>query len=176
MAGGDRPAGPDQVGPATRVVVALGRPVQGPGAPRVESPDRVMRLWEMLMGVRDELKLETVPPETLARVRQLLRTMTAELQRSVSPALAGELDRLMGDGGAGASAAEVRIQYASLLGWLGGLVIGMYDQLEDSKRELLAGHLRVMSEPGCTCERGQAVTTGRPARGPSPLPTSGAPA
>lgn len=49
MAGGARPAGPDQagpdrIGPATRVVLALGRPVEGPEAPQVESRERVMRM------------------------------------------------------------------------------------------------------------------------------------
>lgn len=147
MTSGERPGRPDQarpdrIGPATHVVVALGRPVQGPGAPRVESPDRVLRIWEMLSGVGDELNLQTMPPETLARIRRLLRTVTAELERSVSPALAEELHHLIGDGDAAeASASEVRIQYASLLGWLGGLVISMYTQLQESKRELLmAGH------------------------------------
>jgi len=154
MASGERPAGPVQVGSATRVAVALGRPVQGPEAPRVESPERVMRMWEMLSGVGDELKLETLPPETLARVRQLLQTVTAELRRSVSPPLAGELRDLIGDGGGTeVSASEVRIQYASLLGWLGGLVISMYSQLEEAKRELLrAEHLGGPGDPGSRAE------------------------
>lgn len=155
MAGGERlagpgQAGPDRIGPTTRVVLALGRPVQGSEAPRVESPERVMRMWEMLIGVGDELKLETMPPETLARVRQLLQTVAAELRRSVSPPLAGELRDLIGDGGGTeVSASKVRIQYGSLLGWLGGLVISMYTQLEDSKRELLmAEHLGGPGNPG----------------------------
>ena len=151
MASGERPAGPgqvgpdqvgpDQVGPATRVVVALGRPVQGPGARRVESPERVMRIWEMLYEAGDELKLETMPPETLARIRQVLNAVLAELQLSVSPALAGELRHLVGvgDDGAEVSASEVRIEYASLLGWLGGLVVGMYDQLQESKARAAPG-------------------------------------
>ncbi len=137
MTSGARPAEPGRIGPATRVVVALGSPAQGPGAPRVESPERVLRMWEMLSGVGDELKLETMPPQTRARIRQLLRTVTAELQRSVSPVLAGELHHLIDDdGGAEPSAAQLRIEYASLLGWLGGLVISMYTQLQDSRREL----------------------------------------
>lgn len=149
QAGTDR-IGPDRIGPATRVVVALGRPVQGPGAPRVESPERVLRIWEMLSGLGDELNLQTMPPETLARVRQLLQTVIEELRRSVSPPLAGELRDLIGDGGgAEVSASELRIQYSGLLGWLGGLVISMYGQLQDSKRELLlAEHLGGPVNPG----------------------------
>jgi hypothetical protein len=163
MVSGERPAGLVQVGSATRVAVALGRPVQGSGAPRVESPERVVRAWEMLIGINDELKLETLPPETVARVRELLKTVTAELQRSVSPALAGELRHLLGDDEAGASASEVRIQYASLLGWLGGLVVSMYSQLEGSKRQLLpAEHLGGLDGPG------SGAGPRRPASGAAP--------
>jgi Bacterial proteasome activator len=136
MASGERPAGPDQAGLATRVVVALGRPVSGPGAPRVESIERVMRMWEMLNGIGDELKPQTLSPQTMAHLHQLFKDVTAELERSVSPALGQELRHLIDGTGAHTSASEVRIEYASLLGWLGGLVISMYSQLEDSKREL----------------------------------------
>lgn len=165
MASGEHPAGPGPIGPATRVVVALGRPAQGPEAPRVESPERILRMWEMLNGVADELSLQTMPPESLARVRGLLRTVTAELERSVSPPLAEELRHLLGDGGATeVSASEVRIQYASLLGWLGGLVISMYTQLQDTKRELLtAGRPGGADDPGS-----RAAGPGRMASGGAP--------
>ena len=127
----------------------------------MESPERVLRMWEMLSGVGDELKPETMPPETVARIHRLLKTVTAELQHSVSPALAGELRHLIDDGGAGASASEVRIEYASLLGWLGGLMIGMYSQLEDSERELLmAGHLGGPGDPGSRAERSCRAASG----------------
>jgi hypothetical protein len=82
-----------------------------------------------------------MPPESLARVQRMLKAVSAEVERSVSPALAGELRHLVGCGGAEPGASEVRIEYASLLGWVGGLVIGMYGQLEDAKRDLyMAGH------------------------------------
>ena len=56
-------------------------------------------------------------------------------------ALAEELRHLVDWNGAEPDAAEVRIECASLLGWLGGLVIGMYSQLEDSRRhQHLADH------------------------------------
>lgn len=46
--GEEQPAGRDQVVPMSRIVVTLGRPAQGPGACRVESPERVVRMWELL--------------------------------------------------------------------------------------------------------------------------------
>ena len=139
--GEQRPAGRDQVVPISRIVVALGRPVQGPGACRVESLERVVRMWELLNEARGELHPEAMPPESLARIQRLLKAVRAELERSVSPALAEELRHLIDCGGAEPDAAEVRIEYASLLGWVGGLVIGMYNQLEDAwRRQHLAGH------------------------------------
>ena len=147
--GAQQPAGPGRAGPATRIVVALGKPVQGPGARRVESPERVLRMWEMLSEAGDELRLETVPPEALARIHALVKAVAAELQGAVSPALARELSHLIDGCGAEPSASEVRIEYASLLGWLAGLVIGMSAQLQGSRRELLmAGHLRGPGDSG----------------------------
>ncbi|HUY45424.1 MAG TPA: proteasome activator [Streptosporangiaceae bacterium] len=142
MASGERrPAGRDQVAPTSRIVVALGRPAQGPKACRVEYPERVVRMWALLNEAGGELQLETMPPESLARVQRLLKAVSAELERSVSPALAEELRHLVDWGRAEPDASEVRIEYASMLGWVGGLVIGMYSQLEDAKRDLrMAGH------------------------------------
>ena len=132
--GEEQPAGRDQVVPMSRIVVALGRPAQGPGACRVESPERVVRMWELLNEAGGELHLEIMPPESLARVQRLPKAVSAELERSVSPALAEELRHLIDCVGGEPDAAEVRIEYASLLGWVGGLVIGMYSQLEDARR------------------------------------------
>jgi hypothetical protein len=46
---------------------------------------------------------------------------------------------LLDCGAADPDAADVRIEYASLLGWLGGLVIGMFGQLEDTRHDLGRG-------------------------------------
>jgi hypothetical protein len=144
MAGGVRkPTGRDQVGPASRIVVALGRPAHGPKACLVESPERVVRMWALLNEAGGDLHLETMPPESLARVQRLLKGVSAELEGSVSPALAGELHHLVHWGGAELDASEVRIEYASLLGWASGLVIGMYSQLEDARR-----HPHLAGAPG----------------------------
>lgn len=63
MASGERqPAEQDLAGPTTRIVVALGRPAQGPGARRVESPDRVLRMWDMLNEAAGEGANVAAPP------------------------------------------------------------------------------------------------------------------
>jgi hypothetical protein len=65
----------------------------------------------------------------------VLTGVSAELGQCVSPALADELDGLLvGSGTAVPDAGELRVDYALLLGWLGGLVIGMLDQLESAAR------------------------------------------
>ena len=160
--GEEQPAGRDQVVPMSRIVVALGRPAQGPGACRVESPERVVRMWELLNEAGGELHLQTMPPESLARVQRLLKAVKAELERSVSPALAEELRHLIDCVGGEPDAAEMRIEYASLLGWVGGLVIGMYSQLEDAGRhQRMAGHTSGGGPGGEDPSRRAGVVTGR---------------
>jgi hypothetical protein len=132
-----------------RIVVALGGTARGGKAYQVESPDRVLRLWAMLNEAGSELHAQTLPPQSLARVHRMLMAVRAELERSVSPALAGELHHLLDGGGAEPGAAEVRIEYASLLGWVSGLVIGMIGQLEAVQHApYMASHSRVESRAG----------------------------
>lgn len=117
-----------EVGPAPRVVIMVGRPGCA-GAYRVEAPDRVLRMFGLLTAARDELDLVTLTPEARARVQRLLDVVRAELERSVSPALARELDNFVHRGEPEPSAAALRVQYASLLGWANGLVVAMLDPL-----------------------------------------------
>jgi Bacterial proteasome activator len=95
----------------------------------VDAPDRVLRMYGLLAAARDELDLTTLPPEGRARVQRLLEVVSAELERSVSPALADELHNLVRRGEARPGAAELRIEYAGILGWASGLVVAMLEQL-----------------------------------------------
>jgi Protein of unknown function (DUF2587) len=116
---------------APRLAIVLDGPAGTRHADCVEAPDRVLRMWELLRTADDELQRVTLPPEAAARLQQQLETVTTELERSVSPELAGELRHLIGtDGTTAPTPAELRIEYASLLGWTGALVIGMLSQLE----------------------------------------------
>jgi hypothetical protein len=64
-------------------------------------------------------------------LQRQLPAVTVELERSVSPALTDELGHLIRKAGtAPHTAAELRIEYASLLGGISGLVIGMLNELE----------------------------------------------
>jgi hypothetical protein len=131
-----RPAGQAESVPAPRVVVALGRPDRGAKAYRVESPDRLLRMLALLTEASDELRLVTLPPQSLARVQLLLNAVSAEVERSVSPALADEMHHLLGHGDPEPDSAELWIEIVALLGWVSGLVIGMLSQLEDTENDL----------------------------------------
>jgi hypothetical protein len=111
------------------IIIVVGRSAETGAIYRVEAPDRVLRMFAMLTAVRDELDLGTVPPEGQARIHGLLAIVRSELERSVSPALAGELRDLVRLGDAVPGTAELRVEYASLLGWTSGLVVAMFDQL-----------------------------------------------
>jgi proteasome activator-like protein len=130
-----QPAGPTAVAVTvpSRPVVVLGGPAGSPCACRVEEPDRLLRVWGMLSAGSEELHKVTLPPRAVARLQEQLKTATAELEQSVSPALAGELDDLTRHNGTvPATLSELRVEYASLLGWTSGLVIAMLGQLQQS--------------------------------------------
>lgn len=123
-AGSHRPAGP-----MPRVVIVVGQPTRDGETYRVEAPDRVLRMFGMLTAARDELDLLSPLPASRARIQRLLDVVRAELERSVSDALAEELRRLVCRSDGVPGAADLRIEYASLLGWASGLVVAMLDQL-----------------------------------------------
>jgi hypothetical protein len=122
-----QPAGHDEAASRLAIIVD-GRSGSG-CAGRVEAPDRVLRMWSLLKAADEELHHVTGPGEA-ARLQQQLEAVTAELQRSVSPTLASELRRLTGHSGTvPVTLPELRVDYASVLGWTGGLVIAMLSEL-----------------------------------------------
>ena len=98
----------------------------------VDEPDRVLRIWAMLSNASDEVHQATLRPTMVARLQRQLDALTAELDRSLSPALSGELHHLLGRRNASAvlTADELRVEYASLLAWTVGLVIEILTPLE----------------------------------------------
>jgi hypothetical protein len=127
---GRQPAGLTTVMVPSRPAVVLGGPAGSPSAYRVEEPGRLLRVWGMLNAASDELHNVKLQPGAVPRLQRQLKAAIAELRRSVSPALAGELDRLRRDDTAPATTGELRIVYATLLGWTGGLTVAMLDQLQ----------------------------------------------
>lgn len=119
--------------PVPRIAIVLGKPAadrgRDRGADRVDRPDRVLRLWAMLTAANDEIQATTVPPRAVRHLQQVLDDARAELERALSPALVDEMHRVLPCGGTPAGLAELRIEYVSMVGWLGCLVIEMLAEL-----------------------------------------------
>ena len=147
--GGTEPAGPaDQpdaeIVTPPRLAVTMGRAADGSRVCRVDAPDRVLRIWAMLASADGELHQASLRPGEVARLQRQLDALTAELERSLSPALVAELHRLVGwEAGAELTADELRVEYATLLAWTIGLVIGILTELEVAS----AKTLRAASRP-----------------------------
>ena len=141
--GGTEPAGPAgqlegepgaEAAAPLRVAVVLDRPAD---ASRVDAPDRVLRIWAMLRNADDELHQVSLRPETMARLQRQFGALTAELERSLSPALSGELHRIIDrDKDTELTADELRVEYATLLAWTIGLVIEIITQLEAASAKI----------------------------------------
>lgn len=98
----------------------------------VNAPDRVLRIWAMLSSASDDMHQVSLRPGMIARLQRQLDALIAELELSLSPALAGELHHLLDREHASAvlTADELRVEYASLLAWTVGLVIQILTPLE----------------------------------------------
>jgi hypothetical protein len=131
------PAGQPEIEPDAEAVsapclaVVMDRPTDASRICRVDAPDRVLRIWAMLRNGDEELRQASLRPEMTARLQRQLDALTAELERSLSPALAGELHRIIDrDKDTELTAGELRVEYATLLAWTIGLVIEILTQLE----------------------------------------------
>ena len=121
-----------------RLAVVMDRTADASRLCRVDAPDRVLRIWAMLSNANGDLQQASLPPETTARLRRQLDALTAELERSLSPALAGELHRIIDrKKDTELTADELRVEYASLLAWTIGLVIGILTQIEVASAKTL---------------------------------------
>jgi len=125
-----QPAGTGIVLPSTPVVVLLSGPAGARRACRVEAPARVLRLWFVLNAADHELHHGRLSPQAAPRLQHLLETVRADLERSVSPALADELRHLTNWPTGPHGPDELRVESVSLLAWTGELVLAMLTQLE----------------------------------------------
>jgi hypothetical protein len=133
-----RAGGPTE--PRPRLAVIIGGQSGQVSECRVGDPARVLRAWSMLNASDEELHQVSLPPEAEARLERQLHALTAELERSLSPALTAELQRLVRLSSSEApTAAELRVEYAGLLGWTGGVIIAMLGQLERARAPRSAG-------------------------------------
>jgi hypothetical protein len=111
--------------PARRFVIVVGKPASDVPVSRIEDPPRLLRLWLVLQATVEQLDNTTLPPERLAGLQRQLRVIRHELERAVSPPLTAEIRQIVPPHEGEPSADALRIEYAALAGWVGGLVLQM---------------------------------------------------
>ena len=86
------------------------------------SPAKTLRLLHALQGTLEELHMAPLDEAGCRRLAAAQRALLIEAASTVSPGLFEEMVRLhMAPVGSGASAAQLEVAYAQLLGWLTGL-------------------------------------------------------
>lgn len=122
-----------------------------PARESVEEPGRVMRIGAMIRQLLEEVRTAELDEPGRERLREIYDQSVRELSASLSPDLSDELGRLASPfGDVPASAGELRIAQAQLVGWLEGLFHGIQatlfaqqavarQQLEQMRNQLASG-------------------------------------
>ena len=131
-----RQADDDIAASAGRFIVIVSKPAGQGSADRIEQPDRLLRVWELLQATYEQVDWAALPPEGVPRLQRQLQAIHRELEQAVSSSLAAELRRILPSGNAAPSAGALRIEYAVLLSWSGSLMVEML-------RALAAAHERL---------------------------------
>ena len=117
----------------------------------VEEPGRVMRIGAMIKQLLEEVRTADLDEAGRDRLREIYDQSVTELSGALSADLAEELARLASPfGEQPASAGELRVAQAQLVGWLEGLFHGIQatlfaqqaaarQQLEQMRHQLVAG-------------------------------------
>jgi hypothetical protein len=120
-----RPGQDEAPTPVRRFVVIVGEPADGGSAFRIEDPARLLRVWSLLREVLGQLDAATLPPEGMPGLQRQLQAIRREVERAVSPPLAGELRRILPPRDLAPSAGTLRIECAALASWVASLVVRM---------------------------------------------------
>jgi len=117
--------------PSPRLAVIIGGEPGQVSECRIDDPDQVMRAWSVLNATNQELHQVSLSAGAESRLGRQLQALAAELERSLSPALSAELQRLLRPSRPEKlTPAELRVEYAGVLGWTGGLIVAILTQLE----------------------------------------------
>ncbi len=122
-----------------------------PDRESVQEPGRVMRIGAMIRQLLEEVRSADLDEAGRDRLREIYDQSVQELSGALSEDLADELHRLASPfGDAPATAGELRIAQAQLVGWLEGLFHGIQatlfaqqaaarQQLDQMRHQLQAG-------------------------------------
>lgn len=128
-----------------------GKPEEESPQESVSEPGRVMRIGSMIKQLLEEVKAADLDDAGRQRLQEIYDQSVTELAGALSEDLADELRRLASPfGDAPASAGELRVAQAQLVGWLEGLFHGIQatlfaqqaaarQQLEQMRHQLAAG-------------------------------------
>jgi hypothetical protein len=118
----------EQPEPGPRALVPV--EVTQPGAVEeeefVSQPAKLMRIASMAKQLLDEVRMAPLDDASRTRMKEIYQESVRQLEATLSPELAAELDRLaipFDDGPP--SDAELRVAQGQLVGWLAGLFQGI---------------------------------------------------
>ncbi len=143
----------------------------------IDSPAKIIRVGSMVKQLLEELRNTPLDEAARDHMVDIYGRSVAELQASLSPNLAEELDRLAPDfeGDEVPSEATLRIAQAQLVGWLEGLFHGIQATLvaqQMAARQQLEGVRGQLGAPGGSPGEqdgpmGTSMPTNAPGRGPT---------
>jgi hypothetical protein len=146
--------------------VEHGELIEAPGGEQevereaVQEPGRVMRIGAMIRQLLEEVRSAELDEAGRERLREIYDQSVKELSGALSDDLADELHRLASPfGDTPASAGELRVAQAQLVGWLEGLFHGIQatlfaqqaaarQQLEQMRHQLEAGQRGASADQG----------------------------
>ena len=143
----------------------------------IDSPAKIIRVGSMVKQLLEEVRNTPLDEAARDHMVDIYGRSIAELQASLSPNLAEELDRLAPDfdGDEVPSEATLRIAQAQLVGWLEGLFHGIQATLvaqQMAARQQLDGVRGQLGAPGGPPggqdgPMGTSMPTNAPGRGPT---------
>jgi len=155
------PDAPEQAEPVERGELVEAAPAaEQDERESVQEPGRVMRIGAMIRQLLEEVRTAELDEAGRERLREIYDQSVQELSGALSGDLADELNRLASPfGDAPASAGELRIAQAQLVGWLEGLFHGIQatlfaqqaaarQQLEQMRHQLESGQRGPGAEAG----------------------------
>jgi hypothetical protein len=120
------PAEVGEVGPGPLVPAEISQPGGFAEEEMVSQPAKLMRIASMAKQLLEEVRLAPLDDASRTRMKEIYHESIRQLEDTLSPELARELDRLAipFDDGAPTDA-ELRVAQGQLVGWLAGLFQGI---------------------------------------------------